>query len=56
MLGSANLNIDELTTAAKTRGFRPVKTGLKVKLDLKSELQSFDSPNVVAWSTAATRG
>jgi len=47
MLGSANLNIDELTTAAKTRGFRPVKTGLKVKLDLKSELQSFDSPNVV---------
>jgi Zn-dependent M28 family amino/carboxypeptidase len=47
MLGSGGLNIDELTTAAKTRGFKPVKTGLKVKLDLKSEFQSFDSPNVV---------
>src|SRR5215203_1684475 len=42
MLGSANLNIDELTAVAKTRGFKPVKTGLKVKLDLKSEFQSFD--------------
>ena len=47
MLSAANLNIDELTTAAKARGFKPVKTGLKVKLDLQSEFQSFDSPNVV---------
>jgi Zn-dependent M28 family amino/carboxypeptidase len=47
MLNSAGLNVDELTTAAKTRGFKPVKTGLRVKLDLKSEFQSFDSPNVV---------
>ena len=47
MLGAANLDIDELTAAAKTRGFKPVKTGLKIKLDLKSEFQSFDSPNVV---------
>ena len=50
MLTSAGLNIDELTAAAKTRGFRPVKTGLRVKLDLKSEFQTFDSPNVVALS------
>ncbi len=47
MLASADLNIDQLTAAAKQRGFKPVKTGLKVKLDLKSEFQTFDSPNVV---------
>lgn len=47
MLDSAGLNIDQLTASAKVRGFKPVKTGLKVKLDLKSEFQSFDSPNVV---------
>lgn len=47
MLGAANLNIDELTAAAKKRGFKPVKTGLKVKLNLKSEFQAFNSPNVV---------
>lgn len=47
MLASNQLNIDELTAAARTRGFKPIKTGLKVKLDLKSEFQTFDSPNVV---------
>ncbi len=47
MLGSANLNIDELSAAAKRRGFQPIKTGLKAKLNLNSEFQTFDSPNVV---------
>lgn len=47
MLASGNLNIDELTAAAKKRGFKPVKTGINVKLDLKSEFTSFESPNVV---------
>lgn len=47
MLAGNNLNIDQLTEAARLRGFKPVKTGLRVKLDLKSEFQSFDSPNVV---------
>jgi Zn-dependent M28 family amino/carboxypeptidase len=47
MLASANLNLDELTAAAKQKGFQPVKTGLKAKLDLKSEFKTFDSPNVV---------
>ena len=47
MLAGGNQNIDELMAAAKQRGFKPVKTGLKVKLDLKSEFQTFDSPNVV---------
>lgn len=47
MLSSDGMNIDELTASAKQRGFKPLKTGLKVKLDLKSEFQTFDSPNVV---------
>ena len=40
-------NLDDLMTSAKTRGFKPVKTGLNVKLNLKSEFKSFESPNVV---------
>lgn len=47
MLGDGGHNIDELMASAKQRGFKPVKTGLTVKLDLKSEFQTFDSPNVV---------
>lgn len=47
MLDQAGLNIDELTASAKTRGFKSVNTGLKAKLNLKSEFQTFDSPNVV---------
>ena len=40
-------NLDELMASAKNRGFKPVKTGLNVKLGLKSEFKTFDSPNVV---------
>ena len=47
ILASAGKNIDELMSAAKQRGFKPVNTGLKARLDLKSELKTFDSPNVV---------
>jgi Zn-dependent M28 family amino/carboxypeptidase len=47
MLAPSKLDIDQLTASAKQRGFKPVKTGLKVKLNLKSEMQTFDSPNVV---------
>ncbi|MEO5860460.1 MAG: M28 family peptidase, partial [Pyrinomonadaceae bacterium] len=47
MLAGGNHNIDEMISAAKQRGFKPIKTGLRVKLDLKSEFQTFDSPNVV---------
>ncbi len=39
--------LDELIAAAKKRGFKPVKTGLSVKLNLKSEFKTFESPNVV---------
>ncbi|MEO7673241.1 MAG: M28 family peptidase [Pyrinomonadaceae bacterium] len=47
ILNAGNLKIDELTAAAKQRGFKPVSTGLKVTLNLKSEIKTFDSPNVV---------
>lgn len=47
ILKSANLDLDKLRSAAKKRDFQPVKTGLTVKLDLKSETKRFDSPNVV---------
>ena len=47
ILKSARLDLDDLRAKAKVRGFKPVKTGLRVKLDLKSEMQTFDSPNVV---------
>jgi Zn-dependent M28 family amino/carboxypeptidase len=47
MLSSAGLNIDDLRKKAKSRDFQPVSTGLKVKLNLKSEMKVSDSPNVV---------
>ncbi|MGH9947065.1 MAG: M28 family peptidase [Pyrinomonadaceae bacterium] len=47
ILQTANLDIDDLRAKAKVRGFKPVKTGLSVKIDLKSEIQRFESPNVV---------
>jgi len=47
VLKGASLNLDELRGRAQSREFVPVKTGLKVKLDLNSEMMSFDSPNVV---------
>jgi len=47
ILKSAKLDLSDLQARARTRGFKPVNTGLKVKLNLKSEMQTFDSPNVV---------
>ncbi|HEX6126845.1 MAG TPA: M28 family peptidase [Pyrinomonadaceae bacterium] len=47
ILGGAKLNLDDLRARARVRGFKPVKTGLKVKVNLKSEMQTFDSPNVI---------
>ncbi len=47
ILKGANLDLDDLKAKARIRGFKPVNTGLKVKLNLKSETQTFDSPNVV---------
>ncbi|MCA1590836.1 MAG: M28 family peptidase [Acidobacteria bacterium] len=47
ILRTGNLNLDQLRTRAQRRGFEPIKTGLTIRLDLKSEMQTFDSPNVV---------
>ncbi|HEV7701374.1 MAG TPA: M28 family peptidase, partial [Pyrinomonadaceae bacterium] len=47
ILSQAGLDIAKLREAAKHRDFQPVKTGLNVKLDLKSETKTFNSPNVV---------
>ncbi|HEV8590690.1 MAG TPA: M28 family peptidase, partial [Pyrinomonadaceae bacterium] len=47
ILNAAKLDLNDLRKKAQTRDFVPIKTGLRVKLNLKSELQTFDSPNVV---------
>ena len=47
IMESAKLDLDGLRAKAKVRGFKPVNTGLKVRIDLKSEIQASDSPNVV---------
>ena len=47
ILKSGQLDLGDLRAKAQRRGFKPVNTGLKVKLDLKSEMKTFDSPNVV---------
>ena len=47
MLQAANLNLDDLRNKANSRNFKPVATGLKVKLGLNSELKRLQSPNVV---------
>jgi Zn-dependent M28 family amino/carboxypeptidase len=47
ILKRAKLDLDDLRDKAKRRGFKPVNTGLRVNLDLTSEIQTSDSPNVV---------
>src|SRR5215203_6128262 len=47
ILANGKLDLDDLREKAKRRGFKPVNTGLKVKLNLKSETKASDSPNVV---------
>ncbi|MBV9241101.1 MAG: M28 family peptidase [Acidobacteria bacterium] len=48
ILKQGGLDIDKLREAAKHRDFQPVKTGLTVGLDLKSEIKRVESPNIVA--------
>jgi Zn-dependent M28 family amino/carboxypeptidase len=47
IMKSAKLDLDDLRAKAARRGFKPVQTGLKVRLNLKSEIKNSDSPNVV---------
>ena len=47
ILQAANLDFNELKNQAASRDFQPVKTKLKVKIDVKSETKRLESPNVV---------
>ena len=47
IVSQAGLSLTDLVAKAKSRDFQPVKTGLLIKLELKSEMNTFDSPNVV---------
>lgn len=47
ILEQAGLSLKELTKAAKSRDFKPVKTGLTVSLDLEGETKHVSSPNAV---------
>ena len=47
ILKSADLNLDDLREKARKRNFQAVNTGIRVKMDLKSEMKLSDSPNVV---------
>ncbi len=47
ILEQAGLNLKDLSKAAKSRDFKPVKTGLTVSLNLESETKHISSPNVV---------
>ena len=40
-------NLDELREKAKTRDFKPVKLGVRAKIDLKSEIKRLESNNVI---------
>jgi Zn-dependent M28 family amino/carboxypeptidase len=47
IMKSAKLDLDDLRAKAARRGFKPVQTGLKVRMNLDSEIKKLDSPNVV---------
>lgn len=47
ILEQAGLSLKDLTKAAKSRDFKPVRTSLTVSLDLESETKHVSSPNVV---------
>lgn len=47
ILKNAQLDLEDLRAKARSRDFQPVNTGLQVKLNLQSEMKTFDSPNVV---------
>ncbi len=45
--GLGHFDLEELKLRAKKRDFQPVDLGVSVSLGLKSEMKTFDSPNVV---------
>ena len=47
IFAQAGKNLDELREQARSRNFQPVNLGLKVNVDLKSQLKKLESNNVV---------
>ncbi len=47
VIGQAGLDLDQLRASAAKRGFKPVKTGLQMQIELKADIRSFESPNIV---------
>ncbi len=47
LMRQAGIDFDGLRSKAATRNFRPVKTNLRVKIDMKTDMRTFESPNIV---------
>lgn len=47
VMAQAGLDFEGMRMKAATRNFKPIKTGLKVKIDLKADVTRFESPNIV---------
>ncbi|CAN5739697.1 M28 family metallopeptidase [soil metagenome] len=55
IMKDAGIDFEGLRMKAATRDFRPVKTGLKVAIDLKATKTEFESPNIVGKIEGADR-
>lgn len=47
VMNQAGIDFEGLLLKAATRHFRPVNTGLRVAIDLKATVKTFESPNIV---------
>ncbi len=47
VMSHAGLDFEAMRSKAATRDFRPVKTNLRVKIDMKTDMRTFESPNIV---------
>ncbi len=47
VIAQAGLDFEGMRAKAATRNFRPIKTNLRVKIDMKTDMRTFDSPNIV---------
>lgn len=55
IMKKAGLDLDEMRRKAAVRGFKPIKTGLRAKIDLKASVTRFESPNIVGKIDGADR-
>lgn len=47
VMRQAGLDFEGMRMKAATRNFRPIKTNLRVKIDMKTDMRTFESPNIV---------